>query len=102
MCNSGRELRVALKVLPGFSGKRGLPIKGFDERFCAAGSLSTLQPPPIQGLVDQIQAVRRNGRFFLLASGVTDAYKKSGQQQGNPEHCAARVSGQDTRARWIQ
>ena len=62
--------------------------------FSAMRTLSASEPAVVQGFADQVAGVRGDGRLFFHASGVADADKETGQEQGGAQQGAAGVGGE--------
>lgn len=62
----------------------------------------TLEPFLIKRFSDQIERIGGDGRFLLFTGGVAYADIKSGQQQRDTQHCAARIGGQSARTDGIE
>jgi hypothetical protein len=90
------ELGMALEFFPGIGRQWRLTIDGFPERFGAGGVADALEPFFVQGVGNQFERVGGDGGLFLFTGGMPCADEKSGEQERDAEHRAARISGKGT------
>jgi len=83
------------KVDEGAGGATGPRVAG-------AGPAGALQPAAIQRFINEFQSIGSNGCLLLLAGGMTNPNKKSGQKQRDTQHRAARIGWQSARSMPIQ
>lgn len=69
-------------------------VDGLAQGFSAMGTLGAIEPAVVQGFADQFEGVCSDGGLFFHASGVADADKETGQEQGGAHQGAAGVGGE--------